>query len=534
LSLIHFNVAYDLLDTSLNPELGEATILLRNLLNNPNFKQNFLNRFADHMNTTFASTRMERIIEETSSAVLPELEPHMHRWGYPTSLSIWNDTVQSYKNWSNERSIHQRQQLVQHLQLDGTASINIISDNAKGVIQINTIKINENTPGIENPSNWTGIYFKEIPIEIKAIPKSGYRFVRWEGIDSLIQDPEKESITLALPNDTTLTVLFEVDTETTALNIADDSLRANIEGLLGKPAGETIYQNEVANIEVLSLSNKNISNIEGLQHFVNLKELDLSYNNITSIDALSGLNLLNKLNLRENKLTNITALNNLTNLVYLNLHTTQSLASVAPIANLINLEELILRNVPLGSEITVLSNLIKLHRTNLRNTGITDVTVLGQLMASGALQDNNELGIKAEIDLRDNNIPSYKSIRPYWKNVSTRDPKNLPEDTVQDECFIATAVFGSKMEPSVILLRKFRNEFLLTNKLGKNFVDFYYQHSPKFASFISDHNLLKGIVRIALLPVLAVAYTAIHFQVVLPILLIIGFSYFFARTKTRV
>ena len=45
-------------------------------------------------------------------------------------------------------------------------------------------------------------------------------------------------------------------------------------------------------------------------------------------------------------------------------------------------------------------------------------------------------------------------------------------------CFIATAAYGSIMHPYVKELRKFRDTYLLTNYMGKVFVDLYYEYSP--------------------------------------------------------
>lgn len=72
-------------------------------------------------------------------------------------------------------------------------------------------------------------------------------------------------------------------------------------------------------------------------------------------------------------------------------------------------------------------------------------------------------------------------------------------------CFIATAAFGTDMESEVMVLRKFRDEKLLTNKWGEKFVDFYYEVSPPIAEFIRDKDRLRGAVRIALEPLVFVS-----------------------------
>ncbi len=68
-------------------------------------------------------------------------------------------------------------------------------------------------------------------------------------------------------------------------------------------------------------------------------------------------------------------------------------------------------------------------------------------------------------------------------------------------CFIATAAYGSYMEPHVMALRTFRDRYLLTNDIGRSLVDFYYSTSPPIAEYISQHSFLRMITRFLLTPV---------------------------------
>ncbi len=70
-------------------------------------------------------------------------------------------------------------------------------------------------------------------------------------------------------------------------------------------------------------------------------------------------------------------------------------------------------------------------------------------------------------------------------------------------CFIATAAYGSYLHPQVQLLRNFRDEYLLTNAPGRAFVALYYRCSPPLAAVIARHPVLRGVVRLALTPVVA-------------------------------
>ena len=70
----------------------------------------------------------------------------------------------------------------------------------------------------------------------------------------------------------------------------------------------------------------------------------------------------------------------------------------------------------------------------------------------------------------------------------------------KQSCFIATAAYGHKWEPQVHILREFRNNYLMTNPVGRAFVKFYYAVSPPIADFIATNETLKAVVRGALSP----------------------------------
>jgi hypothetical protein len=91
-------------------------------------------------------------------------------------------------------------------------------------------------------------------------------------------------------------------------------------------------------------------------------------------------------------------------------------------------------------------------------------------------------------------------------------------------CFIATAAYGSLVEPHVKILRDFRDRFLITNFAGKSFVSLYYEYSPPMADFIAKHDNLRTIVRMTLFPLVGISWVALRLGIlpVISIMLLFG------------
>jgi hypothetical protein len=77
-------------------------------------------------------------------------------------------------------------------------------------------------------------------------------------------------------------------------------------------------------------------------------------------------------------------------------------------------------------------------------------------------------------------------------------------------CFIATAAYGSALEPQVVLLQTFRDRHLMGTPTGQAFVLWYYRASPPVAAEIRKSPALRVLVRGILWPLVGVVWLILH------------------------
>ncbi len=118
--------------------------------------------------------------------------------------------------------------------------------------------------------------------------------------------------------------------------------------------------------------------------------------------------------------------------------------------------------------------------------------------SSSITTDYSSEGIKtANVFIRSGN----ETINLSCQAAITNDVDSNGNNNGGGGCFIATAAYGTELQPEVQALRNFRDETLLQNAIGEKFVETYYKVSPPIADYIRDKEVLKSVVRGALYPV---------------------------------
>ncbi len=159
-----------------------STLMLRRLATNTKFTNNFINQYADHMNLTFLPKYTLAVVDSLKAIYKTEMPNHIKRWlannnsgdNCIPDMAFWENEVKKVRDFLSNRTNFARTHVQQRFGLPGTFNVSVdVAPSSSGTVLLNSIV----PPSYPFP----GVYFKNVPIKLTAIPKPGYKFVRWEG-----------------------------------------------------------------------------------------------------------------------------------------------------------------------------------------------------------------------------------------------------------------------------------------------------------------------------------------------------------------
>lgn len=202
-------------------DFEKYTALFRNLIENDNYKTDFINRTCDLINSSFKSAVTRPKLQSVKEKIDLDIDNHIDRWRYPSTANTlidrysetpntnqWEYLTDQMDTFLMERPHYVRKHMYDEWELSDSVRLQVdVNDQLMGKVKVNSIVIEEDLEGV--PSSiypWTGVYFSDLLIPLTAIPKEGYRFVEW--IETGNTD---QTINITLNSDSLFTARFEVD-----------------------------------------------------------------------------------------------------------------------------------------------------------------------------------------------------------------------------------------------------------------------------------------------------------------------------------
>ncbi|MCP4548270.1 MAG: T9SS type A sorting domain-containing protein [bacterium] len=172
-----------------------STFLIRSLLESPEFRQTFLNGYADKLNSTFRPENTLSVLETAVADITSEIPRHRVRW--PWDDLTWEERITEIETFLTDRPANALSRLIYELGVDGTRTISVAIDPpGAGEIEFTLLRTGDDL---------SGTYFEGVPVPLTVHPNPGFGFTGWSGSEL----PALESVILPAEGNLTITAHFE-------------------------------------------------------------------------------------------------------------------------------------------------------------------------------------------------------------------------------------------------------------------------------------------------------------------------------------
>ncbi len=159
------------------PNHSNSTLFLRKSLDREAFRNEFIQRSCSIIELVYDESRVNTFIDEAVGQFEPNVQDHIDLWAFDNamggSIYSWNDWIDLYRDFYEQRPTYWRAQLNDFYSLNGYYDLTVsFHANSGGDVVVNTNEMNL-------PYNYVGTYFKNIPLRLKAVAKPGYEFQYW-------------------------------------------------------------------------------------------------------------------------------------------------------------------------------------------------------------------------------------------------------------------------------------------------------------------------------------------------------------------
>ena len=185
---------------------GSLSGAFTNLMKNAEFKKQFELSFMDMANYNFDTKKTTEAINYYKGFKQQILDTYKR---FPSSKNIHNESTfdqdyQLLETFYNTRYSNVTSQMKNYMGLTGSlASVSVSNDGSKGSVKFNTIKLDDSL------STWSGKYFTDYPVTVKATAKEGYSFDHWEVTGATVSDTSSDEITVPVSEGVSIKAVYK-------------------------------------------------------------------------------------------------------------------------------------------------------------------------------------------------------------------------------------------------------------------------------------------------------------------------------------
>jgi uncharacterized repeat protein (TIGR02543 family) len=242
-----------------SPKMMDDT-LLKVLVTNTDFKNFFIQRYAAHLNSTFATERLNAIVDSIAAIYRLEIKDHVAKWSTSDgvkSVANWENEITTIKKFMTERPKYAWAHLesAPFSASGGKAnlSVNFSNTAAQADVVINGVPMCMGSTGIS--------MYKNIPFTVAVDAKPGWKFSGWTG------ESGKDTLTVTLTGDKTLTANFNqvaVGRQPAAMPVAAGGITGGISavnGMVRIALDRTSGKSEPLNVSIFDQSGRMVENL---------------------------------------------------------------------------------------------------------------------------------------------------------------------------------------------------------------------------------------------------------------------------------
>ncbi|MBN2807608.1 MAG: CotH kinase family protein, partial [Prolixibacteraceae bacterium] len=148
-----------------------STLLFRKLLENNQFRDEFIQRFAAYLNELYQPENTLPKVDSLQALLEAQMPRHIYKWKTPVNMNVWKGNIQFIREYLQNRPTHLRSHIAQQFGLTDSAKVTLRIEGKGKVAMAGVWHQNDSS---------NGYFFKGAALSLLAVPEHGHRFAGWD------------------------------------------------------------------------------------------------------------------------------------------------------------------------------------------------------------------------------------------------------------------------------------------------------------------------------------------------------------------